>query len=78
MTELRAIVTSKRLSHAKASEMFGVTEGRISDLMNGRVSKFELDALVKMVAVARMHIELKIDTRIVKVGASKRMGLELA
>lgn len=37
---------AKKLTQAKAAELIGVTQPRISDLMRGRLDLFSLDALV--------------------------------
>jgi predicted XRE-type DNA-binding protein len=38
----------RKLTQAKAAELIGVTQPRISDLMRGRLNLFSLDALVDM------------------------------
>ena len=38
----------RKLTQAKAAEVIGVTQPRISDLMRGRLNLFSLDALVDM------------------------------
>lgn len=37
---------AKKLTQAKAAELIGVTQPRVSDLMRGRLNLFSLDALV--------------------------------
>jgi predicted XRE-type DNA-binding protein len=37
---------AQRLTQAKAAELIGVTQPRVSDLMRGRLTLFSLDALV--------------------------------
>jgi predicted XRE-type DNA-binding protein len=39
---------TRKLTQAKAAELIGVTQPRISDLMRGRLNLFSLDALVDM------------------------------
>jgi predicted XRE-type DNA-binding protein len=39
---------ASKLTQAKAAELIGVTQPRISDLMRGRLNLFSLDALVDM------------------------------
>jgi predicted XRE-type DNA-binding protein len=39
---------ARKLTQAKAAELIGVTQPRISDLMRGRLNLFSLDALVDM------------------------------
>jgi predicted XRE-type DNA-binding protein len=41
-------VRSRKLTQAKAANLIGVTQPRISDLMRGRLDLFSLDALVDM------------------------------
>jgi predicted XRE-type DNA-binding protein len=38
----------RKLTQAKAAQLIGVTQPRISDLMRGRLDLFSLDALVDM------------------------------
>jgi predicted XRE-type DNA-binding protein len=38
----------RKLTQAKAAELIGVTQPRISDLIRGRLNLFSLDALVDM------------------------------
>jgi predicted XRE-type DNA-binding protein len=38
----------RKLTQAKAAELIGVTQPRISDLMRGRLDLFSLDVLVDM------------------------------
>ena len=38
----------RKLTQAKAAELFGVTQPRVSDLRRGRLDLFSLDALVDM------------------------------
>ena len=37
---------AKKLTQAKAAELIGVTQPRVSDLMRGRLNLFSLDSLV--------------------------------
>lgn len=37
---------ARKLTQAKAAELIGVTQPRVSDLMRGRLNLFSLDALV--------------------------------
>lgn len=39
-------VHAKKLTQAKAAELIGVTQPRVSDLMRGRLNLFSLDTLV--------------------------------
>ena len=37
---------ARKLTQAKAAELIGITQPRVSDLMRGRLNLFSLDALV--------------------------------
>ena len=44
----------------EAAKQLGITQPRVSDLLNSRLSKFSLDALVNMLAVLGSDVKLKI------------------
>ncbi len=46
--EIIARMHDRKLTQAKAAELIGVTQPRVSDLMRGRLDLFSLDALVDM------------------------------
>jgi len=46
--EIIGMMQERKLTQARAAELIGVTQPRISDLMRGRLSLFSLDALVDM------------------------------
>ena len=47
-------------TQAVAASQCGVTQPRINDLMNGRISRFSLDALVNIAsALGEVHVELE-------------------
>ena len=50
----------KGMSQAEAAKLFGVTQPRVSDLLSGRISLFDLDALVNMATAAGLRIELRV------------------
>jgi predicted XRE-type DNA-binding protein len=45
---LGKLIESKKWTQAEAAEHFGVTQSRISDLMNSKIEKFTIDALFDM------------------------------
>jgi predicted XRE-type DNA-binding protein len=47
-SEIIERMQERKLTQAKAAELIGVTQPRISDLMRGRLNLFSLDALVDM------------------------------
>jgi predicted XRE-type DNA-binding protein len=46
--EIISMMQERKLTQAKAAELIGVTQPRISDLMRGRLGLFSLDVLVDM------------------------------
>lgn len=57
---LKNYIIRSKMNQARAAQLFGVTQPRISDLMRGKINLFGLDALVNMAAVAGLHIEMRV------------------
>ena len=51
---------AKGMTQTEAAKQFGVTQPRVNDVLRGRIDKFSLDALVKMLATAGMRIEMRV------------------
>ena len=51
---------AKGVTQREAAKIFGITQPRLNDVMRGRVDKFSLDALVKMLSNAGMQVELRV------------------
>jgi predicted XRE-type DNA-binding protein len=58
--EIRAKVEAAGWTQNKAAKQLGITQPRVSDLLNGKLSKFSLDALVNMLAVLGSDVKLKV------------------
>jgi len=48
------------LDQSQVARLCGVTQSRVSDLMQGKIDLFSLDALVNMASAAGLRVELKI------------------
>jgi predicted XRE-type DNA-binding protein len=59
MLALRERIEAMGVSQAKAAEILGVTQPRISDLLRGKTNLFGLDALVNMATASGLHVTLK-------------------
>jgi predicted XRE-type DNA-binding protein len=59
MADLRKIVKARKLTQAKAAEIFGISQSRVSDLVNGKWERFSLEMLITLATKAGMHISLK-------------------
>ena len=58
MIALAEYVERQKITQAEAAKRFGVPRSRVSELVNGRISKFSIDRLVNM--AARVHLETHI------------------
>jgi predicted XRE-type DNA-binding protein len=57
---LREHLDKLDLTQAKAAEMLGVKQPRISDLYRGKVNRFGVDALITLASKAGLRVELNI------------------
>ena len=48
MDALEAYIARERITQKEAAKRFGVSRSRVSELVNGRISKFTIDKLVNM------------------------------
>lgn len=51
------------ITQKQAANRLGITQPRLNDLLNGRINKFSLDALVNLTGPAHFRIELEIEDR---------------
>lgn len=58
--ELINWIQTKGLKHGQAAEILYVTRPRVSDVVNGKLSKFSIDSLVAMVIRTGRNVEIKI------------------
>jgi len=59
MADLRKLIKTKKLTQAKAAEILGVSQSRVSDLIRGKWEKFSLEMLIALATKAGMRISLK-------------------
>ena len=50
MDAIKAYIDHENLTQEEAAKRLGVTRSRVSELVNGRISKFTIDKLVNMAA----------------------------
>lgn len=55
MADLRKFIKTKKLTQAKAAEMLGVSQSRVSDLVRGKWEKFSLEMLIILATKAGMR-----------------------
>jgi predicted XRE-type DNA-binding protein len=56
--ELIEHLRRRRLTQAKAAELLGVTQPRVSDLTRGRLDRFSLDTLVNLAELAGLRASI--------------------
>ena len=59
MADLRKFIKAKKLTQARAAEILGVSQSRISDLIRGKWERFSLEMLITLATRAGMHVTLK-------------------
>ena len=58
---LAGYIERKGFEQTGAADHFGVSQGRISELLNGRISKFTIDYLVNMCSHAGIEVDVSFD-----------------
>ncbi len=59
MAGLRKYIKAKKLTQARAAEILGVSQSRVSDLNRGKWVKFSLEMLIIPATKAGMRVTLK-------------------
>lgn len=61
MQKISSIIEANKWRQAEAATRCGVTQPRVNDLLNGRIARFSLDALVNIASALgqRVHLELE-------------------
>jgi predicted XRE-type DNA-binding protein len=60
MGELDSLIHKERLSQSEAAELLGIHQSRVSDLVRGKIDRFSIDMLVKLLAKTGRHVEIKV------------------
>jgi predicted XRE-type DNA-binding protein len=59
MADLRKFIKTKKLTQAKAAEILGISQSRVSDLIRGKWERFSLEMLITLATRAGIHVTLK-------------------
>lgn len=59
--QIEMLVKKNGWTQAEAARKAGVTQPRMNDLLRGRISKFSLDALVKMAAALGRRVRVTLE-----------------
>ena len=60
MLRVERFVKDHKLTQAAAAKTLGITQPRLNQLLKGKIKLFSLDALVKMLVKAGLHVELRV------------------
>ncbi len=58
--EISQWMAERQLKQAEAARILGITRPRVSDMINKKVAKFSIDALIDMVARTGKHVILTV------------------
>lgn len=61
--ELRSFILEKGWTQQEAARFFNETQPRISNLMNGEISRFSIDKLVNMISITPLNLKLEISSK---------------
>lgn len=82
MDALESYISHEEITQTEAAMRFGVPRSRVSELVNGRISKFTIDKLVNMASRVgirtRITVERRARPRSVLDAANASVGLENA
>ena len=59
MADVRKFIKVKKFTQAKAAEILGISQSRVSDLIRGKWEKFSIEMLITLATRAGMHVTLK-------------------
>jgi len=60
MIAITKLIERRKLTQARAAKLLGVTQPRVSDLVRGRIDRFSIDALVRMLGRAGVRVSLSV------------------
>jgi len=60
LSELATIIAESGMTQTEASSMLGIQQSRISDIMRGKIQRFSVDALIKLLAAAGRRVDVQV------------------
>jgi predicted XRE-type DNA-binding protein len=63
MIQITRRVKEWDVTQKEAAKRLGITQPRLNDLLNGRINKFSLDALINFTGPAHFHVELTLEDK---------------
>ena len=62
MLDLRSYIQKREWTQKEAAEFLGETQPRISNLMNGEISRFSVDKLINLLGKAGMEVKVTVNS----------------
>jgi len=63
MQELEKLIHAERLTQNEAAELLNIQQSRVSDLVRGKIDRFSIDTLVKLLARAGRQVQMTVKRR---------------
>ncbi|NER22758.1 MAG: XRE family transcriptional regulator [Symploca sp. SIO1C2] len=60
MLDLRSYIQKRGWTQKEAAELLGETQPRISNLMNGEISRFSVDKLINLLGKVGMNVKVEV------------------
>jgi predicted XRE-type DNA-binding protein len=60
MIELSSLIKARRMTQARAAQVLGVSQPRISDLVRGKIERFSVDTLIEMLGRAGVYVQFTV------------------
>lgn len=64
MLDLRSYIQKRGWSQKEAAEFLGETQPRISNLMNGEISRFSVDKLINLLGKVGMEVKVEVVSKV--------------
>jgi predicted XRE-type DNA-binding protein len=64
MLDLRSYIQKQGWTQKEAAEFLGETQPRISNLMNGEISRFSVDKLINLLGKAGMEVKVEVVSKV--------------
>lgn len=63
MVELRKLLAARGVTQVQAARLLGVSQPRVSDLYRGKIDRFSVDTLIKLLGKAGAEVSLKVRSK---------------
>lgn len=64
MRQLEKVIRDSGVTQSEAAELLGIQQSRVSDLLRGKIGRFSIDMLVKLLARTGRGVEVKVKRRV--------------